>query len=510
MATRRYDFVTGIESDDAPTQENPSASGDIVSKGYADLTYSGRVYWADPVQDVAALKAISTTGTNPRGDKQVRLIEDNGELWYFDSAGTGTGDDVTVIEPTSGTGRWFIASGGGGGGGFSGVRSTKVAAYSVQAGDDGYLIPVDTSGQIVEITLPAPVAAFSVTIKDVGGYVNSNNILITRNASENIDGIAADDVIYEPYKAIKFGSDGTDWYRLSSFDGTVVGLNILLAGGFTGSVSDVIEAKSITTGANSSNVGSLSQARYDLAGLASSTRAIFGGGSTSSSTDDVNTIDYVGFIGGTAVDYGDLTASRFGLSSGSSSTRGLFVGGYDGATRVDTVDYVTIASVANATTFGTIVAASYWGSSCENATYVLSHQGFTTVAVTVLDYFTIASTGNSNGYGDISTTRYTTSSCSSSTRAIFGGGTGVSNVIDYGVLLSGSTLTDFGDLTVARSQLTSDSNKINGVFMGGTTGSATNTCDVITIASTGNATDHGDLTASKTYIGSASSSHGGI
>lgn len=86
--------------------QTPSAAGDAASKAYVDQQVSAiSGTYAAPVQDITALKA--TGAATP--DKQLRLVEDTGSLFRYDSASTATADDVSVVTPTgvSGAGRWI-------------------------------------------------------------------------------------------------------------------------------------------------------------------------------------------------------------------------------------------------------------------------------------------------------------------------------------------------------------------------------------------------------------------
>ena len=70
-----------------------------------------RGYWADPVQDVTALAALGTTGTDPMvKDKQIRLAEDTGFVWRYDSSSTAAAGDGVIIpddvDPAD-PGRWL-------------------------------------------------------------------------------------------------------------------------------------------------------------------------------------------------------------------------------------------------------------------------------------------------------------------------------------------------------------------------------------------------------------------
>jgi hypothetical protein len=96
--TRIYDFTTGIETAAAPTVSDPSADADVVSLGYANKSY------ARGVATVAALKAL---GTSARTDNLPIMVDDLQAWFYFDSASSATGNDLNVITPTAGTGRWI-------------------------------------------------------------------------------------------------------------------------------------------------------------------------------------------------------------------------------------------------------------------------------------------------------------------------------------------------------------------------------------------------------------------
>jgi hypothetical protein len=68
-------------------------------------------YFGEPQATIAALKGVAAAD---REDKQMRVVEDNGlgqrSIYVFDSASSATADDVSIIAPTAGTGRWFLLS----------------------------------------------------------------------------------------------------------------------------------------------------------------------------------------------------------------------------------------------------------------------------------------------------------------------------------------------------------------------------------------------------------------
>jgi hypothetical protein len=244
-------------------------------------------------------------------------------------------------------------------------------------------------------------------------------------------------------------------------------------------------------------------------------RGVFGGGYSPTLT---NTIDYISIQGlGNATDFGDLTVARFWLSACSSSTRGVFGGGYVVPTIQNVLDYITIATTGNATDFGDLTVARFRPAACSSSTRGVFGGGGTPTLQNVIDYITIASVGNATDFGDLTVARAGAASCSSSTRGVFGGGNAgptTYNTIDYITIATTGNATDFGDLTIARNSLASCSSSTRGVFGGGLSPTPAttifNTIDYITIASVGNATDFGDLTVSRYDVAACSSSTRGV
>ena len=125
--------------------------------------------------------------------------------------------------------------------------------------------------------------------------------------------------------------------------------------------------------------------------------------------------------------------------------------------------------------------------------------------VNTIDYITIATTGNATDFGDLTQALSLLAATSNGSRGVFGGGSisgavtdGVGvNTIDYITIATTGNATDFGDLTEVRRGPTATSNGPRGVFGGGFTTARVNTIDYITIATTGNATDFGDLTEAR-------------
>jgi len=295
-------------------------------------------------------------------------------------------------------------------------------------------------------------------------------------------------------------SDGVDVYQFGVTD--VLSTRSLFGGGFTSAASTAIDYITITTAGNATSFGSLSTARYDLAGVSNGTRGVFGGGTTGA----VSAImDYVTIATtGTAATFGNLTVARSGLAGISSPTIGIFGGGTTGT--VSTVmDYIVIATTGNAANWGNLTVDRSGLAGVSNSTRGVFGGGTTGTLSTKIDYIVVSdggssySNGNATTFGTLTVARSGLAGVSNSTRGVFGGGTtgSVSVVMDYITIATNGNAATFGNLTVGRSALAGASNNTRGVFGGGTTGSVSAIMDYITILTTGNATSFGNLTAAR-------------
>jgi hypothetical protein len=172
-----------------------------------------------------------------------------------------------------------------------------------------------------------------------------------------------------------------------------------------------------STGSKAS-FGSLSQARNNLASCSNSTRGIWGGGTTPT---NVNTVDYVTIQStGNAVDFGDLTVVRQQLASCSNSTRGLFAGGFvpsPATTYYNVIDFITISSLGTISDFGDLTVArttnSTGAASPTRGLFAGGESPSSTPAGTnIIDYITIASIGNATDFGDLLTVNSALAGCS--------------------------------------------------------------------------------------------------
>ena len=264
------------------------------------------------------------------------------------------------------------------------------------------------------------------------------------------------------------------------------------------------------------------------AGMSSSTRGVFAGG-TKPAAGNQNLLEFITIATtGNALDFGGIgTLFRYGAGI-SNQTRGLIAGAYQGGGASGTyniIQFITIASLGDTADFGDIVANSgngiYGAGSCSSSTRGITFGGGTGPSnVDEINHITIGTLGNSVDFGDLSAGRNYCQGVSSSTRGVVGGGDNSSgsdvNIIEFITIASTGNATDFGDLLSAGAHPGSSgaSNKIRGVFVGGGQyPTYDNTMEFITIATTGNALDFGDISTSgeKPYgCVAVSGNHGGL
>ena len=142
--------------------------------------------------------------------------------------------------------------------------------------------------------------------------------------------------------------------------------------------------------------------RGSAGGVADTTRMCVGGG-VQSGVVNQSVIQYVTIATtGNATTFGNLTEARRNLNCGfvSSATRGVFGGGYSSGTTA-TMDYITIASTGNAISFGSLTnGIDQAAASCSNLTRGLfAGNG----SVNAIVYITIASASNSTSFGQLIT-----------------------------------------------------------------------------------------------------------
>ena len=137
----------------------------------------------------------------------------------------------------------------------------------------------------------------------------------------------------------------------------------VFGGGYYAPGVDVTKIAYITlaTRGNSETFGNLNDARRDVGGLSSSTRAVFAGGTDGGDPNSNNTIDYVTIATlGNGTDFGDMTEGGRNRPAGmSNSTRGCFAAGRISGGGVNSISHITIATTGNTADFGDLTFAGY-------------------------------------------------------------------------------------------------------------------------------------------------------
>ena len=279
--------------------------------------------------------------------------------------------------------------------------------------------------------------------------------------------------------------------------------------GYSGGEYNSIVYVNIQSMGNSIDFGDMTENVYSNVGGGNGIRGIFAGGySGNNSPDtDLNIIDYVTIATtGNATTFGDTNYNIRYPAAVSNSTRMLICGG--GAPRYSVIDYITIATTGDATSWGSLIGSDSGkrGSFCNSVMsptrgIVNAGQDSTGTQVRNMTYMTIATLGSAADFGDLSTDCHGPSggNCSSNTRGVIQLGMTSPNrvnTLEYVTIATTGDSKDFGDLTQQKNATSPCSNSTRGVFFGGgltPNGPTTNTIDAVTIATTGNAYDFGDI-----------------
>ncbi len=133
----------------------------------ADTTFSGvlgNVH--SPVADITALKAIPATGATARADNQICLVDagptSGAALYQFDAASSASGNNNTIVTPTSGTGRWLKIADPGDDATYSLLASTQngvgASLIGIEDAAPGYFTATTVEGGLRESMIAATTA----------------------------------------------------------------------------------------------------------------------------------------------------------------------------------------------------------------------------------------------------------------------------------------------------------------------------------------------------------------
>ena len=325
-----------------------------------------------------------------------RFNTDSSQLEIYDG-NQWTGVLSTSPELQTGGTRGFIAGG---------YANSPVNAY----GDISYF-NVETTGDAID---------FGDTIA-TGGRTASGSSR-TRGLTFYANAPAKNTIEYVTMQSLGNAVDFGDLLNLEDSNAaTSDATRTIIAGGYannpTGSAgsgpyarTNVIQYITISHTGNALDYGDLGVARSDFDGCSSPTRGVFGGGGPSpSAADRGNVIDYITIqTTGNAADFGDLTVKRSHNDAGSNAIRGIFVQGINvnpSMTTLNVLDYVTMATLGNATDFGdaATATATYGRAVSTSPTRLVAAcggYGSSPYNINAMDYVQIMTTGNSMDFGD--------------------------------------------------------------------------------------------------------------
>ena len=304
---------------------------------------------------------------------------------------------------------------------------------------------------------------------------------------------------------------------------TGLGARALFVGGYSPAGVADIEYITISTLGDSADFGDLNNGYTAGVTTNDRTRGFYSGGNTGNRLD--MRIATLASLGDTVDGGGDLATETKGHPTGcSSSTRGVIMGGrnHPGAAEVNVIQSHTIQTTGNAQDFGDLLSPrGYNGGNCNSSTRGLTIGGYVPAAptrVNSIEYVTMASMGNSADFGDVSYVHNSSGSASNSTRGIIAGGRtpGDSENIEYVTIATLGNTTDFGDLNnVVNGDVGCCSSPTRCVIGGGGAPQGAEML-YVEIASTGNAVFFGELTLAKQNVESLqepgiwSTGHGGL
>jgi len=290
----------------------------------------------------------------------------------------------------------------------------------------------------------------------------------------------------------------------------------LHAGGENPSHCNIIDFIQIQSGGTAQDFGDLITLCNSCDGVASKTRAVF----ATFDSPNLNLMEFVTIAStGNGTSFGEQTVSTGQEGSTNNDTIGLFAGGYQ-LSYFNHIEKITIATAGNAVDFGDLLNPTVGLGGAADTTRGVFAGGITpgVTYTNVIQKVEFATTANAVDFGDLTVARRNPAGTSDSTRGIFAGGNTNSptnmglNTIDFITIQSLGNAVDFGDMPRVQSDASGTSDSIRGVFSAGYYGSPnlSNVIEMVMIQTTGNAVDYGDLIDERIQGGSVSDSHGGL
>ena len=229
-------------------------------------------------------------------------------------------------------------------------------------------------------------------------------------------GVIADGTLME-YVIFSSGGGSNDFgnHRVVTSAGighAADGVRGLLAGGYVAPVNlGTIDFINIATTGSSSFFGEFDDGSTGgYSPMASPTRAVF-----ARARQGINYINFT--TGGKTQVFGDMRVdSRTGhIASCSSSTRGIMAGGESPSpSKVNTITYITLATLGNGIDFGDLIQAKNDQEAVSSSTrgFVVAGNDASSNKLNVIEFVTISTTGNAVDFGDLTQARSQPSACS--------------------------------------------------------------------------------------------------
>ena len=249
--------------------------------------------------------------------------------------------------------------------------------------------------------------------------------------------------------AIDFGDASVARYQ-NGFGGMASGTRGVFQGGASPS-SNIMEYVTISSSGGAADFGDHHRGITNGNGqCANGTRGLLAGGYLAPTP--YNTIDFITIATtGSTSDYGEFDdGSTGGYSPMASSTRAVFARGEQN------LNYINFTSGGKTQIFGDMRGDSRTGhiASCSNSTRGIMAGGEAPSRVNTITFITLATLGNPQDFGDLTAVRNDQDSVASQTRGfVVAGSTGsITNLIDFVTIATTGNASDFGDLTQARTQ----------------------------------------------------------
>ena len=249
--------------------------------------------------------------------------------------------------------------------------------------------------------------------------------------------------------AIDFGDASVARYQ-NGFGGMASGTRGVFQGGASPS-SNIMEYVTISSSGGAADFGDHHRGITNGNGqCANGTRGLLAGGYLAPTP--YNTIDFITIATtGSTSDYGEIDdGSTGGYSPMASSTRAVFARGEQN------LNYINFTSGGKTQIFGDMRGDSRTGhiASCSNSTRGIMAGGEAPSRVNTITFITIATLGNPTDFGDLLAGRNDQDSAASQTRGFIVGGSNPAktNTIEFITFSSTGNAQDFGDLTQARNQ----------------------------------------------------------